>query len=64
MCISYAKDERTIILAVVAANADMSTSDGLKLAMEIDKEGKRTLGVITKVKKITHLFFIVFYHKF
>ena len=27
----------------------MSTSDGLKLAMQIDKEGKRTLGVITKI---------------
>lgn len=33
----------------MAANQDMTTSDGLKLAMEIDKEGKRTLGVITKI---------------
>lgn len=34
---------------MIAANADMSTSDGLKLAMEADKEGKRTIGVITKI---------------
>lgn len=49
MCIKYAKDERTIILAVISANADMTVSDGLKLAMDIDPEGKRTLGVITKI---------------
>jgi replication fork clamp-binding protein CrfC len=49
MCTKYARDERTIILVVIAANADMSTSDGLKLAMEEDKEGKRTIGVITKI---------------
>ena len=49
MCIKYAKDERTIILAVISANADMTVSDGLKLAMDIDPAGKRTLGVITKI---------------
>lgn len=32
----------------------MSTSDGLKLAMEMDKKGSRTLGVITKVKNISN----------
>lgn len=49
MCIHYAKDDRTIILCVIPANADISTSDGLKLAMEIDREGNRTIGVITKI---------------
>lgn len=49
MCKKYASDERTIILVVIPANADMSTSDGLKLAMDADKEGKRTIGVITKI---------------
>ena len=49
MCKKYANDERTIILVVIPANADMSTSDGLKLAMEADKEWKRTVGVITKI---------------
>lgn len=27
--LSYVKDERTIILCVIPANADISTSDGL-----------------------------------
>lgn len=45
----YIVDDRTIILSVAPANADISTSDGLKMATEIDKDGKRTLGVITKI---------------
>ena len=45
----YCEDERTIILCVIPANQDISTSDGLKLARTIDAEGRRTLGVITKV---------------
>lgn len=45
----YAKDERTIMLCVAPANADITTSDGLQLARKIDPEGKRTIGVITKV---------------
>lgn len=49
MCRHYCSDERTIILAVCPANQDLSISDGLKLAMELDPAGKRTLGVITKV---------------
>ena len=46
----YARDPRTIILAVVPANQDMSTSDAIKMAQEEDPEGIRTIGVITKVK--------------
>ena len=48
----YVKDPRTIILCVIAANADISTSDALQMAMAIDPEGVRTLGVITKVKLV------------
>jgi len=33
----------------MAANQDMSTSDGLKLAREIDPKGTRSIGVITKI---------------
>ena len=43
------KDERTIILCVIPANADISTSDGLQMARQLDPEGKRTIGVITKI---------------
>ena len=45
----YCAEERTIILAVIPANADMATSQGLHLARQWDPEGNRTLGVITKI---------------
>lgn len=45
----YCKDPLTIILAVMAANVDITTSEGLKMALTIDKDQKRTLGVLTKV---------------
>jgi GTP-binding protein EngB required for normal cell division len=45
----YCADPRTIILAVVPANQDMSTSDALQMAMELDPKGTRTLGVVTKI---------------
>jgi len=45
----YCKDERTIILAVMPANADMTTSEALQLAQELDPQGIRTIGVITKI---------------
>ena len=51
MAASYCEDERTIILCVIPANQDTSTSDALQMARQMDKEGKRTLGVITKVIK-------------
>lgn len=31
------------------ANQDISTSDGLQLAKQIDPDGRRTIGVITKI---------------
>jgi vacuolar protein sorting-associated protein 1 len=49
MCRKYIEDEKTIILCVVAANADLSTSDSLKLCRSIDKDGVRTLGCLTKI---------------
>ena len=49
MATRYIKDPLTIILCVIAANSDIATSDGLKLAKEIDVGGSRTLGVLTKL---------------
>jgi len=49
MALRYIKDERTIILCVTPANTDLSTSDGLKLSRSVDKAGKRTIGVLTKI---------------
>lgn len=45
----YISRPACIILAVTAANTDLANSDGLKLAREVDPEGTRTIGVLTKV---------------
>ena len=45
----YCEDPLTIILCVITANSDIATSDGLKMAKELDKNGTRTLGVLTKL---------------
>ncbi|KAK3313395.1 putative dynamin [Apodospora peruviana] len=44
----YIKDSRTVILAVLPATSDVFTQEILALAEEYDKNGERTLGVITK----------------
>jgi hypothetical protein len=49
MAARYCGDPRTIILCVLPANADMTTSDGLQMARELDPKGIRTIGVITKI---------------
>lgn len=49
MAYRYISDPRTIILCVIPANADMTTSEGLQMARKVDKEGVRTIGVITKI---------------
>ena len=49
MASKYCSDPMTIILCVVQANNDIAVSDGLQMAKEIDKEGKRTIGVLTKL---------------
>eukprot|EP00656_Telonema_subtile_P016343 TRINITY_DN18622_c0_g1_i2.p1 TRINITY_DN18622_c0_g1~~TRINITY_DN18622_c0_g1_i2.p1 ORF type:complete len:567 (-),score=189.66 TRINITY_DN18622_c0_g1_i2:146-1846(-) len=49
MTMRYVKDPRSVILAVMPANADMSTSDALQIARQVDPEGIRTIGVLTKI---------------
>jgi len=49
MILKYITKTNAIILAVTAANTDLANSDGLKLAREVDPEGTRTIGVLTKV---------------
>jgi dynamin 1-like protein len=49
MAYRYISDPRTIILCVIPANADMTTSDGLMMARKVDTAGIRTIGVITKI---------------
>ncbi|CAE7698956.1 dymA [Symbiodinium pilosum] len=49
MTLHYIKDPRTIILCVIPANQDMSVSDALQLARQVDPQGMRSIGVITKI---------------
>lgn len=45
---SYIENKRTIILAVVTAKNDYANQIILKRAREVDRDGNRTLGIITK----------------
>ncbi|XP_072291970.1 dynamin-1-like protein isoform X4 [Eucyclogobius newberryi] len=45
----YISNPNSIILAVTAANTDMATSESLKVAREVDPDGRRTLAVVTKL---------------
>ncbi|KAF9513312.1 hypothetical protein BS47DRAFT_1296472 [Hydnum rufescens UP504] len=49
MLMKYISRPNAVILAVTAANTDLANSDGLKMAREVDPEGTRTIGVLTKV---------------
>ena len=49
LLLSYIKNPNSIILAVSPANNDMATSESIKLAKEVDPEGRRTLAVVTKL---------------
>ncbi|KAK3904321.1 hypothetical protein C8A05DRAFT_31904 [Staphylotrichum tortipilum] len=44
----YIQDSRTVILAVLPSNVDVSTQEILTMAAEYDKDGERTLGILTK----------------
>lgn len=49
MVLKFIAKPNAVILAVTAANTDLANSDGLKMAREVDPEGTRTVGVLTKV---------------
>eukprot|EP00732_Lithocolla_globosa_P002005 Lithocolla_globosa_v1_NODE_1173_length_2812_cov_7.424374.p1 type:complete len:702 gc:universal NODE_1173_length_2812_cov_7.424374:2180-75(-) len=49
MCTKFIAKKNAIILAVTAANTDLANSDGLNLARQVDPEGVRTIGVLTKI---------------
>lgn len=49
MIMEYASQQNSIILAISPANSDLANSDALNVARQVDPEGKRTIGVITKI---------------
>ncbi|XP_016076412.1 PREDICTED: interferon-induced GTP-binding protein Mx1 [Miniopterus natalensis] len=44
----YIQRDETIILAVVPSNVDIATTEALSMAQEVDPEGDRTIGILTK----------------
>uniref|UniRef100_A0A8C4YY60 Dynamin-1-like protein n=1 Tax=Gadus morhua TaxID=8049 RepID=A0A8C4YY60_GADMO len=49
LILKHISNPNCIILAVTAANTDMATSEALKVAREVDTDGRRTLAVVTKL---------------
>uniref|UniRef100_A0A8C4HKZ9 Interferon-induced GTP-binding protein Mx n=1 Tax=Dicentrarchus labrax TaxID=13489 RepID=A0A8C4HKZ9_DICLA len=49
MILSFISNPNSLILAVSPANSDLATSDALKLAREVDPDGRRTLLVVSKL---------------
>lgn len=49
MIFQFIRKDTCLILAVTPANSDLANSDALKLAKEVDPQGIRTIGVITKL---------------
>ena len=44
----YMENPRSVMLTVIPANVDIATQEILSMAEEVDGEGQRTLGVLTK----------------
>lgn len=49
MILQFITRDSCLILAVTPANTDLANSDALKMAKEVDPQGLRTIGVITKL---------------
>ncbi|XP_063076106.1 dynamin-3 isoform X3 [Engraulis encrasicolus] len=49
MLMQFITKESCLILAVTPANTDLANSDALKIAKEVDPQGLRTIGVMTKL---------------
>ncbi|XP_014899705.1 dynamin-1a isoform X2 [Poecilia latipinna] len=49
MLLQFVTKENCLMLAVSPANSDLANSDALKIAKEVDPQGMRTIGVITKL---------------
>ncbi|KAM7422093.1 hypothetical protein PAMA_010256 [Pampus argenteus] len=44
----FIKKQETISLVVVPCNVDIATTEALKMAQQVDLDGERTLGILTK----------------
>jgi len=56
LVLNHITNPRCLILAVVAGNADLATADALAMAREVDPDGQRTIGVVTKLDLVDSSF--------
>ncbi|KAH9986690.1 dynamin protein dnm1 [Russula compacta] len=49
LVLEYISKPNSVILAVSAANVDLANSDSLKLARSVDPQGRRTIGILSKL---------------
>lgn len=54
LILEYTAKPNSIILAVSPANVDIVNSESLKLARQVDPQGKRTIGILTKLDLMDH----------
>ena len=49
MAVKYIREPRSIILCVIPANQDLTNSEALNLMRQVDPEGVRSVGCLTKI---------------
>ncbi|ODV84465.1 hypothetical protein CANARDRAFT_29012 [[Candida] arabinofermentans NRRL YB-2248] len=54
LILEYISKPNSIILAVSPANVDLVNSESLKLARQVDPQGKRTVGILSKLDLMDH----------
>lgn len=50
----YMENPRSVMLTVIPSNVDVATQEILEMAVDVDPDGKRTLGVLTKPDLVDH----------
>ena len=56
LILKHISNPNCIILAVTAANTDMATSEALKVAREVDPDGKENILIIRFLFKLNYTF--------
>ncbi len=51
----FIEKQETINMVVVPCNTDIATTEALKMAQEVDPEGKRTVGNVQQLSPYEHL---------
>ncbi|GMG37628.1 unnamed protein product [Ambrosiozyma monospora] len=54
LILEYISKPNCIILAISPANVDLVNSESLKLARQVDPQGKRTIGILSKLDLMDH----------